>query len=197
MDQETKTSKIPAHKMLKNRLQQTLTGVNLDDQRILANTICTELGIELLDLAAALLYLNNQGGSKSYLSAAAQKANNQAVFDSKRSNIKMVRYRLDIGKQHHVTVEELKKVLVDESGVDKNNIDNINIQNSYTLIELPDNMPQDIFLHLKSVEINHQKLDIRRVKTGNNKKRGKKHSRRARQRNFQPAHAASDRVNGG
>jgi hypothetical protein len=158
--------------------------------------MCTELGMELLDLAAALLYLNNQGG-KSYLTAALQKANNQAAFDSKRSNIKMVRYRLDIGKQHHVTVEELKKVLVDESGVDKNNIDNINIQNSYTLIELPDNMPQDIFLHLKSVEINQQKLDIRRVKTGNNKKRGKKRSRRARQRNFQPIHAASDRVNGG
>jgi len=195
MDQETITSTFPAQKMLKNRLLQIFAGVNLEDQRILANVLSAELGVELLDLAAALVYLN-QGG-KSGISGAAQRTNPQAALDSKRSNIKMVRYRLDIGKQHQITVEELKKVLVEESGVDKNNIDNINIQNSYTLIELPDNMPQDIFLHLKSVEINHRKLDIRRIKAGNNKKRGKKHSRRARQSSFQPVHSTSDRVNGG
>lgn len=195
MDQETITSKFPALKMLKNRLQQILTGVNLKDQRGLANVLSTELEVELLDLAAALVYLSQDANSD--ILGAAQKTNHQAAVDSKRPNIKMVRYRLDIGKQHQVTVEDLKKVLVDESGVDKNNIDNINIQNSYTLIELPDNMPQDIFVHLKSVEINRQKLDIRRVKTGNNKKRGKKRSRHARQRNFQPVHGVTDRVNGG
>lgn len=92
--------------------------------------------------------------------------------------IKMVRYRLDVGGKHQITSEELKKVLVEESGVDWNNINNVNIQSDYTLVELPDEMPQDIFLHLKTVEIKQHKLDIKRVKTrnkkrGNNRRRGK------------------------
>ena len=97
-----------------------------------------------------------------------------------QSCIKMVRYRLDVGCKHHITLEELKKVLIDESGVDKNCI-NINIQGDYTLVELPDEMPQDIFMHLKSVEIKQHKLDIKRVKA-RNKKRGNNYRRRLKQR---------------
>lgn len=95
--------------------------------------------------------------------------------------IKMVRYRLSVGCKHQVTSEELKKVLIDESGVDKNNIKIINIQGEYTLVELPDEMPQDIFLHLKMVEIKQHKLDIKRVKA-RSKKRGNNYNRRGRSR---------------
>jgi hypothetical protein len=85
--------------------------------------------------------------------------------------------------------------LVEESGVDKNNINNVNIQNLYTLIELPDEMPPDIFQHLKSVEINQHKLDIRRVKV-RNKKRGSHHIRRGRKLNPKPDNEISDQING-
>jgi hypothetical protein len=91
----------------------------------------------------------------------------------------MVRYRLDVGSSHQVTLEDIKKVLVQESGVDKNNIKNVAIRELYTLIDLPDAMPPDIFQHLKTVEINQQKLDIKRVKTRNNKKRGFPRNRRS------------------
>jgi hypothetical protein len=84
--------------------------------------------------------------------------------------IKMLRYRLDVGTKHQITVEQLKKLLVEESGVDSNNINNINIRAEYTIIELPDEMPMDIFQHLKSVEINQQQLAIRRLKNRNKKR---------------------------
>lgn len=112
-----------------------------------------------------------------------------------RAGIKMVRYRLDVGCKHQITLEELKKVLIEESGVDKNNINNINIQGDYTLVELPDEMPQDIFQHLKSVEIKQHKLDIKRVKA-RNKKRGNNHRRRGKQRTHQANKGSSDQVNG-
>ena len=95
--------------------------------------------------------------------------------------IKMIRYRLSVGCKHQVTSEELKKVLIEESGVDKNNVRIINIQGNYTLVELPDEMPQDIFLHLKMVEVKQHKLDIKRVKT-RSKKRGNNYNRRGRSR---------------
>ena len=105
--------------------------------------------------------------------------------------IKMVRYRLDVGCKHQITPEELKKVLIEESGVDKSNINNINIQGDYTLVELPDEMPPDIFQHLKSVEINQHKLDIKRIKA-RNKKRGNYRGRRGRPRTQQPENGDPD-----
>ncbi len=110
--------------------------------------------------------------------------------------IKMIRYRLDVGGKHQISAQELKKILIEESGVDKNNINNINIQDDYTLVELPDDMPQDIFLHLKSVEIKQHKLDIRRVKA-RNKKHGKNHRRRGRQRVHLSGNSGSDQISGG
>jgi len=112
-----------------------------------------------------------------------------------QTSIKMVRYRLDVGSKHQVTLEELKKILIEESGVDKNNINNINIQGDYTLVELPDEMPQDIFLHLKSVEIKQHKLDIKRVKA-RNKRRSNNYGRRGRQRTPPSSNGGSDQARG-
>ena len=53
----------------------------------------------------------------------------------------MVRYRLNIGSDHSINADQIKETLIEESGVDKKNINNINIQRTYTLIELPDEMP--------------------------------------------------------
>jgi hypothetical protein len=159
-------------KPLKTCLQQVLARENLASQRALITTLANELNTNSLNCAAALLYL-------------LQKSNDITMPEQKIHvpigplPIKMVRYRLAVGSQHHINLELLKQVLVEESGVDKNNINNINIQDSYTLIDLPDEMPIDIFQHLKSVEINQHKLDIRRVKNRHHKRRN--HQRRGRQ----------------
>ena len=171
--------------LLKNRIQQLLTSENLDTQRAFISVISAELGIDSLTCAAALAYLT-QAVEKTSLPAFPGDQKTGTQSKSALAGIKMVRYRLDVGSTHRITLEQLKKVLVEESGVDKNNINNVNIQNLYTLIELPDEMPPDIFQHLKSVEINQQKLDIRRVKARNNKKRGKAYIRRGRKRDPKP-----------
>ena len=182
---------------LKNRIQQILNSENLDTRRALISTIAAELGIDSLTCAAALTYLTQPIENKSTpVSFGNNKTGNQLLTKNTPLGFKMVRYRLDVGSKRHITLEQLKKVLVDESGVDKNNINNVNIQNLYTLIELPDEMPPDIFLHLKSVEINQHKLDIRRVKARNNKNRGNKHIRRGRKRDPKPGNEVSDQVNG-
>ncbi|MFI3156186.1 MAG: DbpA RNA binding domain-containing protein [Methylococcaceae bacterium] len=119
-----------------------------------------------------------------------------AIPPSIQAGIKMVRYRLSVGCKHQVTSEEIKKVLIEESGVDKNNIKIINIQGDYTLVELPDEMPQDIFLHLKMVEIKQHKLDIKRVKV-RSKKRGNHYNRRGRSRALSSDNSGSNQVSGG
>jgi hypothetical protein len=181
---------------LKNRIQQILNSENLDAQRALVSSLASELEIDSLTCAAALVYLAQpieNASTPSFLID--QKTGHQLPAKNASAGIKMVRYRLDVGIKHHLTLEQLKKVLVEESGVDKNNINSVNIQYLYTLIELPDEMPPDIFQHLKSVEINQQKLDIRRVKM-RNKKRGSNLNRRGRKREPRPVSEVSDQVNG-
>ena len=191
------TDYLSKKELLKNRLQQILNSENLDTQRELISTIAAELEIDSLTCAAALACLTQ---TTKNTPAPASLGNKQTDHPLPTKNtpmgIKMVRYRLDVGSKHNITLEQLKKVLIEESGVDKNNINNVNIQNLYTLIELPDEMPPDIFQHLKSVEVNQHKLDIRRVKARNNKKRGNIHMRRGRKRDLKADNEALDQVNG-
>jgi DbpA RNA binding domain len=168
--------------LLTIRLQRILQNEALQDQQALLVALAAQLRVDVLDCAAALLSVLQQDGytvtlSRDRLTATVRVdlgtpvacANihilEPVVADNVMPAMKMVRYRLDIGKKHQITVKELKKILVEESGVDINNINNVMIHGQYTLIELPDEMPQDIFLHLKTVEINQQKLDIKRLKS--------------------------------
>ena len=169
---------------LKNQLQHIINSKNIDSQREFISTLAAELQIDTLTFAAALMYLTQT--LENTLPPTFQedkKTELQLPTDHSPLILKMVRYRLDVGSKHRITLEQLKKVLIEESGVDKKNIHNVNIQHLYTLIELPDEMPPDIFQHLKLVEINQQKLDIRRVKA-RNKKRGNIHLRRGQKRDI-------------
>lgn len=168
------------------KLKDVLSTENLAAQRHLAEQLAAQLGCDILDFAAVLLFLQADGvmpqvcADPTPVNPCTQKiagANNLL-------GIKMLRYRLEVGLNHQVTVESLKSLLVDESGVDRNNINIVNINPEYTIIELPDEMPMDIFQHLKTVEINQQQLAIKRLKM-RNKKRSNNRFRRARQRNGQ------------
>jgi hypothetical protein len=176
----TQKARLPAG--LDSQIQQIIDIEDLDDQRAYLKKLCEAQGFDFLDCAAALLFfLQNPAHPRDTTIAPSQAQRLRPLRKTVPHHIKMARYRLDVGRQHQVTVEELKKVLIEESGVDKNNIAHVDIQDFYTLIELPDEMPPDIFLHLKSVEINHQKLDIRRVKNRRPRKHGKNRYGRHRQ----------------
>ncbi len=173
---------------LKEKLQNIIATQNLESQRHLVESMAVELGISAQDCSAALVYLyeDNSKNSQSNNTSPPQSQDRKPLTNNVGAGIRLVRYRLDVGHQHKVTQDELKKVLVEESGVDIKNITNLRIQECYTLIDLPDEMPQEIFLHLKTIEINAQKLDIKRVKP-RNKKRGNRMQRRSRSIDSLPA----------
>lgn len=184
---------ITESKLLKQCVQQVLSTEDLLAERNSINRVTAEMGIDSLACASALLYLLQTG--KGIIAPEEQKIDIAVLPPvTNQLNIKMVRYRLDLGSKHQLTLDTLKQVLIEESGVDKNNINNVNIQDLYTLVNLPDEMPLDIFQHLKTVEINQQKLDIRRVKARNNKKRGNNHYRRGRQANTKSGNKMSDNM---
>ncbi len=171
---------------MKDQVQKIFVSRKLDDQRRMIKAIAAELKITVLDCAAALMYLCDDnldevspGKANSSKTSQPQSEKRNGVENPLSNHlpqgIRLVRYRLDLGFQHNVTSAEIKKVLVAESGVDVKIIANVRIQDCYTLVNLPDEMPQEIFHHLKTVEINGQKLDIRRVNPRNKKRNNRKH----------------------
>lgn len=166
---------------LKNQLEQIIQGQNLLSERALVSTLASELGVDVLECAAALVCLYQAESNKNEFVPTTP-----AVNPLSSPTIRMVRYRLSVGLKQQISVEALKQVLVEESGVDVNNIKNVNIRDDYTLVELPDAMPADIFQHLKTVAINQHELDIKRLKARYKKRGGYQH-RRGRSSSNSPA----------
>jgi DbpA RNA binding domain len=184
--------------LLKDQVQRVIASQRLEDQRRMVNAIAAELKTSVLECAAAMVYLNEEKPSKIPPVIAPSGNTNQARRDKQDNqekplnqfDIRLVRYRLDLGNQHQVALDVIKKVLVEESGVDIKNITNVRILDTYTLIDLPDEMPQEIFHHLKTVEINGLKLDIRRVKP-----RSKKRGHRSRHQHTRPGSTTATKEN--
>lgn len=159
-------AKLKKEEKFKKRLQKTLSTENLQQQRDLIQRIAAELKLDMLDCAAALVYLSQPNlyqSIKKTLPETSQSFNFEIPLSTPKK--KSVRYRLEVGNRHQVKSEEIKDILVAESGVDRNRIGRIDIRDHYTIIELPDGMPADIFQLLGEVEIRRQKLNIKRLKS--------------------------------
>jgi len=165
-----------------DQLQLILNQENLFEQRSMIEEIGSTLNADPVSCAAALLCLYQNQNNMPFPLETSSEIIEKPATPANLLGIKLVRYRLEVGANHQLNTEELKNLLVEESGVDRNNIQNINIQAHYTILELPDEMPIDIFQHLKTASINQQKLGIKRLKS-RNKRRSNNRFRRGRQRN--------------
>lgn len=156
----------------KKRLAKVLDSENLHQQHKLVEKMISELKLDIYDCAAALVFMSQPNLYQPNIKQTAR-FKSHTDFDIPRiiPKHKNIRYRLEVGRKHQVTVDEIKRVLVAESGVDSNLIGRVDIRNDFTLIELPDGMPDDIYQLLTGVEINQQKLNIKRLKPLRNKPR--------------------------
>ena len=151
---------------LDTRVLQIIGEQDLASQRDVIQRTAARLNISQLDCAAALLYLNQPP-------LHSQPKNVEIPFkETGKPNYRFVRYRLDVGSQHNVAKEQIQAVLVEESGVDKKRIGRIDIRHNYTLVELPDGMPADIFQLLSEAVIGERKLAIKLVKPNRRGARG-------------------------
>lgn len=152
-----------SQEVLRQKLKQTVKNQDLTEFRRLVTELTSDSAMSVLDCAAALVFLQN---SK-------QHNHNKQHVDIQRAksllNSKMVRYRLEVGDRDLVKKEDLKRILVEEAGVDQQCIGDIDIRNAYTIISLPKGMPTDIYQILREVQINQQALKIKRL--GGNKRK--------------------------
>ena len=78
----------------------------------------------------------------------------------------MVRYRIDVGRDHGVQVKDIVGAIANEAEIDSEHIGRIEIFDDYSTIDLPEGMPKELFKHLKSVWVSGQRLQISRLEPG-------------------------------
>lgn len=156
---------------LGQRMRQTIKSADLENDRALIQQMAAELDIDFLDCAAALIHIYQADINKNIGQYEQGKKREKLSEGLLPTGPKLVRYRLEVGRKHSVSKEEIKDAFVQEAGVERKMIGWIEMHHQYTLIDLPEGMPNDIFYHLKTVEIRQHKLHIKLAGNTQGKKR--------------------------
>jgi ATP-dependent RNA helicase DeaD len=73
-------------------------------------------------------------------------------------------YRLDVGRRDHVEPGSIVGAIANEGGIEGRFINNISIKDTFTLVDLPNGMPADIFAHLQKTKVKGRPLNMREWK---------------------------------
>lgn len=78
--------------------------------------------------------------------------------------IKMRRYQLDVGYEHQAQAGHIVGAIANEAELDSCYIGSIDIHDDFTLIDLPDGMPNEVFQVLKKARVSGRPLRIKAFK---------------------------------
>ena len=78
-------------------------------------------------------------------------------------DVPMERFRIEVGRKHGVEPREIVGAVANEAGIEGEFIGIINIQESFSTIDLPEGMPKPILKHLKKTRVKGVNLGMSRV----------------------------------
>ena len=88
---------------------------------------------------------------------------NKRTRSSPEQDFESVRYRIEVGYNHGVKPGNIVGAIANEAGLDGGHIGQIEIENEFSLVSLPEGMPKEIFMDLKKVQVCGQPLKISRL----------------------------------
>jgi len=77
----------------------------------------------------------------------------------------MQRYRIEVGYKHEVKPANIVGAIANEAGIDSQYIGRIDIHDDFSLVDLPEDMPRELFKQLKTVWVAGQQLQISRSRS--------------------------------
>jgi len=86
--------------------------------------------------------------------------------DAKATEEGMERYRVEVGHDHQVKPGNIVGAIANEAGIDAKHIGRIDIYDDFSLIDLPEGMPKDVFNDLKNCWVAGQKMNLTRLADG-------------------------------
>ncbi len=156
----------------------------------LSGQLAEEMNISPEELAGALLYLAQK---EKPLQLPADPPRRER-FDEERSRNKRDdrdsggpqrswdRYRLDVGRNDGVEVKNIVGAIATEADINSRFIGHIKLHDSYSTIELPEGMPDELLQHLKTTRICGKPCEIQFIDKTTSSRRPGKPSRHSRDR---------------
>jgi len=147
----------------------------------LISNVETELDIEPKELTLAALNLAVgfkallEHGNEDWIRQSAQrntrndrrdnkfKQRRRGDFDNNRLEDEMERFRVEVGHRDRVKPGNLVGAIANEAGLKGRSIGRIRIFENYSLVDLPKQMPDNIFQALKKVKVMNRELQINRT----------------------------------
>ncbi|HKJ97669.1 MAG TPA: DEAD/DEAH box helicase [Desulfotignum sp.] len=72
----------------------------------------------------------------------------------------MERYRIEVGESHGIKPKDIVGAIANEAGLESKHIKDINIQPQFSLVDLPEGMPREIFRLLKRTRVRSRQMAI-------------------------------------
>lgn len=155
----------------KQAITQTLESENLDVFKELIEVYAREQDIPVMQVAAALAKLAH-GDTPFLLPAKKQKSkqSKQSKQMEKTPPLKevdiiplekgMERYRIEVGRCHGVRAGNIVGAISNEAGLDSKHIGNIDINQEFSLVDLPYGMPNETFRLLEKTWVRSRQMLI-------------------------------------
>ena len=165
----------------KDLITETLEAQDLDFFEELVEAYQSEHDVGLSEIAAALAYLlQRERPLVVEAGAAPEESEAPPPADRRRAgraeptgkpprerrpepDVPMERYRIEVGREHGVQPKNIVGAIANEAGLESRYIGRIEIHDTYTLLDLPEGMPKDVYKHLRNVWVCGRKLDIKRA----------------------------------
>ena len=80
-----------------------------------------------------------------------------------KPEVGMESFRIEVGHAHGVKPANIVGAIANEAGLDSKYIGRIDIQDDYTVLDLPEGMPKELLMHLKKVWVSGQQLRIHKL----------------------------------
>ncbi|MEW8509014.1 MAG: DEAD/DEAH box helicase [Candidatus Thiodiazotropha sp.] len=198
--QKIEPLELPTHEMVNNkriadfkqRISDTIAQGELGFMQGLLEQYQQEHDIPALEIAAALgklsmgdrpLLLTPQREKPVTREKKAKKQQQQRERPQRRSHSHpaqgLERYRIEVGHQHKVKPGNIVGAIANEAGLDAQHIGHIDIQDEFTLVDLPVGMPHDIYQDLKKAWICGQRMKIKRVQQPEKAKKAPRKGKKA------------------
>ncbi|MCG8687506.1 MAG: DEAD/DEAH box helicase [Desulfobacterales bacterium] len=75
----------------------------------------------------------------------------------------MERYRIEVGRRHGVKARDIVGAISNEAGLESKFISGVTIKKEFSMVDLPEGMPKDIFRHLKKTWVRSRPMEITKV----------------------------------
>jgi ATP-dependent RNA helicase DeaD len=72
----------------------------------------------------------------------------------------MQRYRIEVGREHNVQPKHIVGAIANEANIDSSNIGHIRLYDTFSTVDLPQDLSRDAVQHLKKVWVCGQQLHL-------------------------------------